>query len=46
MLSDNEVLRYVCALIGTSTPEMAHNRKRCMEGANLGKGRQRGVQPR
>jgi hypothetical protein len=30
MLSDNEVLRYVCALIGTSTPEMAHNRKRCM----------------
>jgi hypothetical protein len=44
--SDNDVLRYVCGLIPASTPEMAGNRRRCMEGASMGKGRQRGVRPR
>jgi hypothetical protein len=45
-ISDNEVLTYVCNLIGNRTPEAARNQRKCRESASLGQGRQRGVRPR
>lgn len=44
-VSDNDVLRFACDLIGNRTAEAARNQRKCREGASLGQGRQRGVRP-
>jgi hypothetical protein len=46
MPSDNDVLRFVCGLIGNKTAEAARQQQQCRAKASLGKGRQRGVRPR